>query len=95
MTRLLLLATFTGILAGCTVDKDSTTVFLAKEMCSCRFLVEQSESNCLGAIRIALAAGDVAVDYANKKVTATSEDKSKTATFRFVSPKFGCEPENI
>lgn len=95
MTRLALLFTFSVFLGGCSVDKDSTTVFLAKEMCSCRFLVEQSEANCRGAIRIALAAGDVAVDYAHKKVTATSEDKSKQATFKFVSPKFGCEPENI
>jgi hypothetical protein len=78
------------LLIGCSPDKDSTPVFLAKEMCSCRFLVGQSEQNCRSAIRLGLAMGDVTVDYKKQEVTATAEDKSHPATFQFINTKLGC-----
>jgi hypothetical protein len=78
-------------LTACSPEKESMSVFLAKEVCSCHFLVGQSEKNCRDAVRIALVMGDVTVDAAKKTVTATAEDKSNPATFRFVDEKFGCE----
>lgn len=85
-----LLAVITA-LSACSADKDSTSIFLAKELCSCRYLVGQSEDNCREAVRFALAAGDATFDDRKKEVTATAEDKSHPATFRFVSVKYGCE----
>lgn len=82
---------FLSMLTGCSVDKESMSMFLAKEMCSCRFVVEQSEANCRSAIRIGLAVGDVVVNEAAREVTGKAEDGSSPATFRFVSAKSGCE----
>ncbi|MBX3022937.1 MAG: hypothetical protein KF799_14780 [Bdellovibrionales bacterium] len=78
-------------LTACAPEKDSSTVFLAKELCSCRFLVGQSKAGCRDDVRLALLVGDATIDEAKKEVTATSEDKSKIATFRYVSAKYGCE----
>jgi len=82
---------FVSMLTGCSVDKDSMSMFLAKEMCSCRFLVEQSEANCRSAIRMGLAVGDVVVNEVAREVTGKAEDGSSPATFGFVSAKLGCE----
>lgn len=81
-------------LSACSIDKESMSMFLAKEMCSCRYLVGQSEKNCRDAIRPSLAVGDVTMDDAKKEATGRAEDGSHPATFRFVSSKFGCELKN-
>ncbi len=89
--RVLAIAAITLGLSACSADKESMSMFLAKEMCSCRFLVGQSESHCRGSIRLGLAVGDVIVDLASKEVTGQAEDGSSPVTFKFVSEKFGCE----
>ncbi len=81
----------TVFLTACSSDKESMSLYLAKEMCSCRFLIGQDDKNCRDTVRVALAVGDISVNEAKREVTATAEDKSHPATFRFVSKRFGCE----
>jgi hypothetical protein len=78
-------------LSGCAVDKESSSMFLAKEVCSCIFLVGRTESDCKDAIRPALALGDVDISPSRREVTGTAEDGSHPATFRFISNRAGCE----
>jgi hypothetical protein len=78
-------------LSACSIDKESMTIFLAKESCSCVFLVGQSEKRCRDAIRIPLAFGDIEVDYKKKQVTGRSEDGRETAVVAYVNERFGCE----
>jgi hypothetical protein len=66
-------------------------MYLAKEMCSCRFLIGQDDKSCRDTVRVALAVGDATVNETKREVTATAEDKSNPAIFRFVSNRFGCE----
>ncbi len=78
-------------LTACSVDKSSMSIFLAKETCSCKFLVGRSTKDCKKDASLTLLFGDLTIDEENKSVTATAEDKSNPATARFVSEKFGCE----
>ena len=79
-----------ALLTGCSSDKETMSMFLAKDMCSCRFLIGQSESHCREAIQMGLLVGKVSVNEAKKEVVGQAEGAS-AATFRFVSEKFGCE----
>lgn len=78
-------------LTGCSTDKESMSVFLAKEMCSCHFLVERNEADCRKDASLALLVGDVTLDASNRSVTAKAKDGSNQATAQFVSKKFGCK----
>ena len=89
-SRFALLFLAVPMITGCAVEKESMSIFLAKEACSCLFVVGQTESNCRSAIRLPLALGDIKIDFTKKQVTGTAEDKSHPATVSFVSEKFGC-----
>lgn len=89
--RLAIVIGVSGLISACSVSKESMSMFLAKEMCSCRFLIEQSDAHCRSAVRLGLAMGDVSVDMAAKSVTGTDEKGLNAATFKFVSGKLGCE----
>jgi len=91
MRLLLLFIICCALLPACSSDKESMSMYLAKEMCSCRFLIGQDDKQCRNTVRIALAAGDATVNETKREVTATAEDKSNPATFRFASNRFGCE----
>lgn len=88
MKRLVL---FSLLLSSCAIDKESSSVFLAKEMCSCHFLLQRTETQCKDSIRFALALGDVEINRTQKEVVGMAEDGSHTARFQFVSNQEGCQ----
>lgn len=72
------LAAFPGILPG----------FTAKEYCSCRFVMGQSDGYCRGYVAQWLPISGIAVDEAGKKVTARGTGVLRSA--RWLSAREGC-----
>ena len=82
------------MITGCEIDKETMAMFIAKSMCSCKYVVGQSEFSCRQTILPSLIVGDAEMDDVNRKVTGKSKDGTQVATFRFVSDQLGCELEN-
>jgi hypothetical protein len=62
--------------------------FTAKEYCSCRFVMGQSDEYCRGYVKQWLPISAITVDEAAKAVTARGTGLSRTA--RWLSPREGC-----
>jgi hypothetical protein len=80
-------------LAGCDRyernDLQILTAYSAKEMCSCIFVMQQSEEYCKAWTKASPNIKSVSVDYDKKRV----ESQALTlvgATARYVSPRRGC-----
>lgn len=72
------LAAFPGILPG----------FTAKEHCSCRFVMGQTDSYCRAYVKQWLPISELAVDDVSRTVTARGTGAIRTARWR--SPREGC-----
>jgi hypothetical protein len=72
------LAAFPGILPG----------FSAKEYCSCRFVMGQSDAYCRGYVRQWLPISELTVDEAARTVAARGTGVLRSA--RWLSPRQGC-----
>lgn len=72
------LAAFPGILPG----------FTAKEYCSCRFVMGQTDAYCRGYVQQWLPISEITVDEAARTVTARGTGVLRSA--RWLSPRQGC-----
>ena len=62
--------------------------FTAKEYCSCRFVMGQSDKYCRGYVEQWLPISDLAVDEAARAVMARGTSVTRSA--RWLSPREGC-----
>jgi hypothetical protein len=90
MKRILFLTPLLLLLSSCVPERDTIAFFLAKETCSCRFLVGLTAARCRDAVRPALLLGSVKVNETERTATGTSEGGRYATTFRFVSEREGC-----
>lgn len=71
--------------------KDFTAVissYYAKEMCTCVFVIEQSEDTCHNIVRQYVPISSVTVDRDNKSVTTTGMFRTNSA--KFEGAQYGC-----
>ena len=96
MRQLLALVTLLLVGAGCGSDDEYqnhdltlVTSYAAQEMCSCLFVMGQSEDFCVRFTRANPNVKTVRVDRAGKKVQAQAV-VFFGATARYTGPRFGC-----
>ena len=65
------------------------TRYMAKEYCSCRFVVKQSSRTCINENKTTNLLFSIKEDLTNKRIMVTSE--FETAEARFLDDRFGCE----
>lgn len=89
--RFISLLLFIVTLTSCSIDKQTISTFVAKEMCSCLFLVEQSQANCKSALGPSTLLGKFSVNQKLRQVTGTANDGSSPVKFQYLSARYGCE----
>ncbi|MCB9638069.1 MAG: hypothetical protein H6727_04080 [Myxococcales bacterium] len=72
------------------------SAWYAQNTCSCIFVTQRSEKDCMHYVRQVLPYSKLNIDRKNKSVTATATATMlwNTSTSRYLGPRHGCTLEN-